>query len=156
MLNSRCSELRVMFFFNDEILPCSCYSCAIHQVFNVQEALVIGVATGLAFKSSSIYICQGYQPYQLFAIVLRPTRRWGFFCSWYLHSKELSMEQVRSSSPIKSRRGVGKWNMAKTWMDHGDHVDRSAIIVSLLLLTCVKYFLLTPPFWKLKLYSANK
>ncbi|PKU38890.1 hypothetical protein llap_10804 [Limosa lapponica baueri] len=52
-----------------------------HQVFDAWEALIIGVATELAFKSCSMCICQGYRQHWRFIIMTQAYQELEFFAT---------------------------------------------------------------------------
>ena len=48
-------------------------------MFEAQEALIVTVATGLTFKSCSMYICRGCWRYWLFIIMTQAYQEVSFF-----------------------------------------------------------------------------
>jgi len=78
MLNSRHSQLRIMFLMMQFCLVHVILRQS-HQVFEAQEALIVTVATGLTFKSCSMYICRGCWRYWLFIIMTQAYQEVSFF-----------------------------------------------------------------------------
>lgn len=80
-----------------------------HQVFDAREALIIGVATGLAFKSCSMCVCQGYRQYWLFIIMTQAYQEVKFFLFW------TSYELKRISSGANKSGAALQLNPIEGW-----------------------------------------
>lgn len=115
-----------------------------HQVFIARQALIIRVATELAFNSCSMYICQGYQQYQLFIIVSQAYQDIFFFLFWTSSEiKRISSGTNKSGAALQLNPTEGWESDTGLWHSWVMWVSQQ---LSLLLLSCVKYFLLTPSF----------